>query len=154
MDGKYIILEIIPDAISPKYGNIIQLSALKLDGLKLLDRFDYRLKYDKINNNDLRELISYDKNSFKYVDDYGKILDKFKKWSKGLPLLIIDNTYTYNFLEDIDNEKKSIFTYLGLEYSDDVIDKVIQKYNLQPSNYIVDLLYEALIYESNNRDKK
>ena len=154
MDGKYIILEIIPDAISPKYGNIIQLSALKLDGLKLLDRFDYRLKYDKINNNDLRELISYDKNSFKYVDDYRKILDKFKKWSKGLPLLIIDNTYTYNFLEDIDNEKKSIFTYLGLEYSDDVIDKVIQKYNLQPSNYIVDLLYEALIYENNNRDKK
>ena len=81
-------------------------------------------------------------------------MDKFKKWSKGLPLLIIDNTYTYNFLEDIDNEKKSIFTYLGLEYSDDVIDKVIQKYNLKPSNYIVDLLYEALIYESNNRDKK
>ena len=154
MDGKYIILEITPDAISPKYGNIIQLSALKLDGLKLLDRFDYRLKYDKINNNDLRKLISYDKNSFKYVDDYRKILDKFKKWSKGLPLLIIDNTYTYNFLEDIDNEKKSIFTYLGLEYSDDVIDKVIQKYNLKPSNYIVDLLYEALIYESNNRDKK
>ena len=154
MDGKYIILEIIPDAISPKYGNIIQLSALKLDGLKLLDRFDYRLKYDKINNNDLRKLTSYDKNSFKYVDDYTKIVDKFKKWSKGLPLLIIDNTYTYNFLEDIDNEKKSIFTYLGLEYSDDVIDKVIQKYNLKPSNYIVDLLYEALIYESNNRDKK
>ena len=37
---------------------------------------------------------------------------------------------------------------------DDVIEEVIDKYKLEPSNYIVDLLYEALIYESNNRDKK
>ena len=31
------------------------------------------------------------------------------------------------------------------------IDDIIEKYNLEPSNYIVDLLYEALIYESNNK---
>lgn len=149
MEGKYIILEIIPDAISPDKGNIIQLSALKLDGLKLLDRFDYRLNYERIDNIDLRTLISYDKDSFHYVDDSKEIMNKFKKWAKDLPLLIIDNVYTYNFLSELENEKRSIFSYLGYEYSDDVIDKVIQKYNLEPSNYIVDLLYEALIYESN-----
>jgi hypothetical protein len=150
---KYIILELIPDAISPDKGNIIQLSALKLKGLKLISRFDYRLNYDKINNIDLRTMISYDKYSFKYVDDGKIILEKFKRWAKDLDLLIIDNEYTYNFLKDIDNKKESIFNYLGLEFSDDVIDKVISKYNLEPSNYIVDLLYEALIYESNNKKK-
>ena len=151
MEGKYIILELIPDAISPDKGNIIQLTALKLKGLKLLDRFDYRLNYEKINNIDLRKLISYDKDNFRYVDDSKTILKKFKDWASDLPLLIIDNAYTYNFLKELENEKKSIFSYLDLEFSDDVIDKVISKYGLEPSNYIVDLLYEALIYESNRK---
>ena len=153
MDGQYVILELIPDSISPSNGNIIQLSALKLDGLKLIDRFDYRLNYDKINNIDLKKLISYDKDSFIYVDDSDDIISNFKKWIEDLPLLIIDNVYTFNFLESINNNKEYIFKYLGLEYSDDIIDKVIAKYNLEPSNYIVDLLYEALIYESNNKKK-
>lgn len=154
MDKKeYIILELIPDAISPEKGNIIQLSALKLNGFNLKDRFDYRLNYDKIDNIDLRNLISYDKDSFKYVDSSNEIINNFKIWAKDLPLLIIDNTYTYNFLTELDNPKESIFKYLDLEISDDVIDKVISKYKLEPSNYIVDLLYEALIYESNNNLK-
>ena len=38
-----------------------------------------------------------------------------------------------------------------MEYNDNIIDEIIKKYNLEPSNYIVDLLYEALIYESNNK---
>ena len=151
MDGKYVILELIPDAINPSKGNIIQLSALMLDGLKLLDRFDYRLNNDKFDNIDLKNLISYDKDSFKYVDSSKDIISEFKKWIGDLPLLIIDNIYTKNFLEEINNKKESIFNYLDLEFSDDVIDKVIEKYNLKPSNYIVDLLYEALIYESNNK---
>lgn len=149
----YIILELIPDAISPDKGNIIQLSALKLHGLKLIDRFDYRLNYDKIDNTDLKTLISYDKDSFEYTDNSDDIIKKFSSWSNNLPLLIIDNNYTYNFLSELNNEKESIFKYLNLEFSDDVIDKVISKYSLEPSNYIVDLLYEALIFESNNKDK-
>jgi len=149
----YIILELIPDAISPDKGNIIQLSALKLHGLKLIDRFDYRLNYDKIDNTDLKTLISYDKDSFEYTDNSEDIIKKFSSWSNNLPLLIIDNNYTYNFLSELNNEKESIFKYLNLEFSDDVIDKVISKYSLEPSNYIVDLLYEALIFESNNKDK-
>ena len=45
---EYIILELIPDAISPDKGQVIQLSALKLRGLKLIDRFDYRLNYESV----------------------------------------------------------------------------------------------------------
>ena len=33
-----------------------------------------------------------------------------------------------------------------------MIDELIEKYNLEPSNYIVDLMLEALINESNNKD--
>ena len=47
-EKKYIILEIIPTAVDPKKGEIAQLSALKLNGLNLIDRFDYRLNDDKI----------------------------------------------------------------------------------------------------------
>ena len=39
-----------------------------------------------------------------------------------------------------------------MDFSDDVIEEVIDKYKLEPSNYIVDLLYEALIFESNNKE--
>ena len=153
MEGRYIILEIIPDAISPEKGNIIQLSALKLNGLKLEDRFDYRLNNDKYTNNDLKEITSYDKDKFIYLNSSKEIMKKFKIWTDNLPLLIIDNIYTKNFLKELSNKKESIFKYLNLEFSDDIIDKIIQKYNLQPSNYIVDILYEALIYESNNKEK-
>ena len=46
MNGKkYIILEIIPTKVLG--GDIAQLSALKLEGLELKDRFDYRLCEEK-----------------------------------------------------------------------------------------------------------
>lgn len=147
--GDYIILELIPEAISPDKGSIVQLSALKLNDLTLIDRFDYRLSVDKVNNVSVLEICSYDNDKFKYVDSSEELLEDFKKWSQGLKLLIIDNIYTRNFLDSLENEKESIFKYLNIEYHDYVIDEIINNYNLQPSNYIVDLLYEALIYESN-----
>lgn len=147
---KYVILEIIPSAISPDKGPIIQLSALKLDGLNLIDRFDYRLNEDKIFFKQLIDIISYDKDSFTYLDSHEKIIDEFKKFVDDLELVIIDNNYTNNYLKDFPNKKSSILDLLNLKYSDDIIDKIIDKYHLTPSNYIVDLLYEALIYESNN----
>lgn len=148
---EYIILEIIPTAISPEKGMLAQISALKLKGLTLLDRFDYRLEEELIYNKDIKQMISYDKNNFKYVSDGVKLLEKFREWTSNLELLIIDNEYTNNYLKDFENKKTSILKYLGLKFSDDVIDKIIKKYNLQPSDHIVDLLYEALIYESNNK---
>lgn len=142
---KYIILEIIPTAIHPSKGDIIQLSALKLNGLQLEGRFDYRLVEKLIAHPDLKEMISYDKESFTYKESTKEILDEFQKWIGDLPLLIIDNMYTENFLEPISNKKESIFKYLDTEYNDNIIDELINKYNLEPSNYIVDLLYESLI---------
>ena len=43
---RYIILEIIPTKVLG--GDVAQLSALKINGVKLEDRFDYRLNEDKI----------------------------------------------------------------------------------------------------------
>ena len=148
---KYIILEIIPTAVNPKDGEVAQISALKIDGIKLEDRFDYRLEEDKINNYDIIRMISYDKDDFIYVNTTRKIMTRFKKWISDYDLLIIDNLYTRNYLKNIKNKKESIFDYLDLELSDDVIDKMMKKYNLQPSNHIVDLLYEAIIANGNKK---
>lgn len=151
-EKKYIILEIIPTAVDPKKGEIAQLSALKLNGLNLIDRFDYRLNDDKIKIEDIKNMISYDKDSFNYVDSKEEILTNFQEFIEDYDLLIIDNEYTANYLEDIENKKESIFKYLKMDFSDNVIEEVIDKYKLEPSNYIVDLLYEALIFESNNKE--
>ena len=148
MDGKkYVILELIPTALDPKKGEIAQLSALKINGLELVDRFDYRLKEEKIDNYDIRRIISYDKESFKYVDDKKTILNDFKDFIGDYELLIIDNLYTKPYLEGIENKKENILDYLNMTFSDDIIEQIIEKYKLEPSNYIVDLLYEALIFE-------
>lgn len=144
-DKKYIILEIIPTKI--KDGDIVQLSALKIDGIKLEDRFDYRLDKSKVNIPDLLKITDYDNESFKYVKTTKTIINKFKKFIEDLPLLIIDNSYTRNYLCEFDNKKESIFKYFNLDVTDDVFDKLMNKYGLEPSNYLVDLLYEALIKE-------
>ena len=94
----------------------------------------------------MKSWIDYDRDSFNYVDSDKNILDSFSKWSDGLPIIVIDNIYTPLYLKDLDNEIEFIYDYLDLEYSTDMIDKIITKYHLEPSNYIVDLLYEALIY--------
>ena len=146
---KYIILEIIPSTV--KNGDIVQLSALKLNELVLVDRFDYRLSDDKIDNEYIKNMVCYDKDSFQYKNTTEEIISDFKKWIEDYDLLIIDNLYTRNYLEKIDNKKESILKYLNIDYSDDVIDELIDKYKLEKSNYIVDLLYEALIFESNNK---
>lgn len=146
---KYVILEIIPTNSDPKKGDIAQISALKLDGFKLIDRFDYRLDKDKINIFDILKIINYDNDKFKYLSSTRKIKKEFKKFIGCLPLLIIDNSYTYKYLEEFNNEKIPIFDYLNLKLSDTVFDEIIKKYNLEASNYLVDLLYEALIMEYN-----
>lgn len=149
MDGKYVIVEIIPEAISPDKGNLVQISALMLDGLKLIDRFDYRLNYDLVTNKDILKLISYDQDSFTYLNSTEELLNKFSEWSEDLPVYIFDNKYTNNFLATLLNDKVSIASVFDMDYTDDFVELLIKKYNLEPSNYIVDLIYEALIYRSN-----
>lgn len=148
---KEIILEIIPTHTDPTKGDIVQLSAIKLDNLKLVDRFDYRLTDSKIKNFDLLQMISYDKDSFIYKETTEQILEEFKKFINEDKLLIIDNRYTSNYLENINNERESIFNKLNMKFHDDIISDVIKKYNLEDSNYIVDLLYEAYIYENSQK---
>ncbi len=146
---KYIILELIPTASTKERGDIIQLSALKLNELNLIDRFDYRITDDKIPLTDLKEMINYDNDKFIYKNTTEEILNEFKTWSEELPLLILNNGYTLDYLKELKNKKEDISEYINIPYTDDIIDKIIKKYNLEPSNYIVDLLYEALIYENN-----
>ena len=145
LKDEYIILEIIPTAIHPSKGDIIQLSALKLKGIQLQDRFDERLEERLIALDDFKDLISYDKEAFKYKESTKEILEDFKEWSKELPLLILDNTYTKNFLEELTNKKESVLKYLNKEYHDTVIEELITENNIEPTNYIVDILYESLI---------
>lgn len=151
---KYIIVEVIPTHSKADKGTIAQISALKLEGLKLLDRFDYRVKDKLIENKDLREMLQYDKKSFTYVDNPYFIIEKFKSWTKNLPILILEESYTLDYLKDLKNKKELIYPYLNMEHSYDVFNKIMKKYNLEPSNHLVDLLYEAIIYESNNKKEE
>lgn len=146
-NSKYIILEIIPTNVDPKKGDVAQLSALKIDGIKLIDRFDYRLDKGKIKIPDILKITDYDNESFKYVKTTKNLLSNFKKFTGDLPLLIIDNSYTRNYLNSFNNDIHSVFEFLNLEVSDDVFDRLMNKYGLEPSNYLVDLLYVALIKE-------
>lgn len=145
MKNKYIILELIPTALTPEKGDIVQLSAIKVDGLKILSRFDYRLEEKRIYIPDFIDMISYDKSEFTYKDTTKEILEDFNAWSEDITLLIMNNKYTENFLKDIPNNKEYICTYLEKEYSDNLIEDLVKENNLEPSNYIVDLLFESLI---------
>lgn len=148
---KYIIVEIIPTHSKKEKGFIAQLSALKLEGIKLIDRFDYRVEDRFIENEDLKTMIKYDKKSFNYVDNIYFIIEKFKSWAKNYPLLIIEETYTLDYLSELKNKKELIYPYLNMEYSIDIFRRIEEKYNLEPTNHLVDLLYEAIIYEGNNK---
>ena len=151
--GKYIIVEIIPTRNTKECGFIAQISALKLEGIQLKDRFDYRVEDHFIDNPDIRQMIQYDKKSFTYVPNIYFMLEKFKQWAKNYPLLLIDDTYTLSYLDELENPKELVFPYLGLEYTDDVFQRMIKKYHLQPSDHLVDLVYESIIYEGNNQKK-
>ena len=71
--------------------------------------------------------------------------------AKDYPLLLIEENYTPKYLQELKNSKELIYPYLHLEYSKDVFTKIIEKYSLQPSNHLVDLLYEAIIFEGNQK---
>ena len=92
--------------------------------------------------------IQYDKNMFNYVDNIYFIPEKFKQFVEDLPLLVLDDTYTLDFLSYLDNKKELVYPYLDIEFSLDVIDRLKDKYNLEDSNHLVDLIYESLIFNT------
>ena len=140
----YIIVEIIPDKIIN--GNIIQLQALKIKNKKIIDRMDYRLNYELINNPDLIDMISYDKDMFIYTKKKDLIINEFKKFVEDLDIFIIDNNYTKNYLKNIKNNLVSIFDYLDIPNNEEAFDELIKKYKLENSNHLVDLLYESITF--------
>ena len=147
LSKEYIIVEIIPTHSNAKVGFIAQLQALKIKDNKIIDRLDLRIKENLINNTDLLNMISYDKEMFVYFDNKEEIMKKFQEFIGKDLLLIIDNYYTLDYLKEIKNKKESVFDYLGLKLSDNVFNEMISKYQLEPSNHLVDLLYEALMFE-------
>ena len=148
---EYIIVEIIPSHSNSKDGFIVQLQALKIKEDKIIDRLDLRIDESLINNPDLLKMISYDKDMFTYYSNKENIMEEFIKFIGKDKLLIIDNFYTLDYLSNISNKKESIFKFLGLEFSNDVFDKIIDKYKIEPSNHLVDILYEALIFEKESK---
>lgn len=142
---KYIIVEIIPTSLKKENGQVVELTALKVDGLKLIDRFNYRLNKDNVSIKEFTDMCSYDDDKFTYLDQSSDILNEFKNWVEDLPILIIDNTYTLNYFDDLDNKLELVFPYLDLEFNGNVIQEMIDKYKLEASNYMVDLVYEAII---------
>ena len=151
LKDKYVIVEVIPTSGNSEKGIISPLSALKLEGIKLLDRFDYRIDDSFVDNNDLLEMISYDKENFKYTSDTSLIIKKFKEWIEDLPILLIENDYTKDYLKDINNRMELVYPYLNVDYNYDVFNTIMAKYQIAPSNYLVDIIYEAIIAESNNK---
>lgn len=151
---KYIIVEVIPTHSDSEKGFIAQISALKLDGIKLEDRFDYRVEYKFIENDYLKELIQYDKKQFTYVNNIYFIIEKFKQWAKDYPLLLLEEEYTKKYLSEMDNHKELVYPYFDLEFDNEIFNKIIDKYHLQHTEHLVDLVYEAIIFEGNNKKKK
>ena len=143
---EYIILEIIPTSSNKENGFIAQIQALKVNDGKIIDRLDLRVKEELLDNKDLLNMISYDKEMFTYVDK-DKMLESLINFVNNDLLMIVDNTYTLSYL-DIPNKKELVFDYLNLDYSFDVFNKLMDKYKLVLSNHLVDLVYEALIYEN------
>lgn len=140
----YIIVEIIPNKIIN--GDIIQLQALKIKNNKIIDRMDYRLHYELINNPDLIKMISYDKEMFIYTKKKDLIINEFKRFVEDMDIFIIDNNYTRNYLKTIKNNLVSIFDYLDIPNNEESFNELIKKYKLENSNHLVDLLYEAIVF--------
>lgn len=140
-----VILEIIPTAFSN--GEIIQLCALKIEGITLIDRLDLRIVSDKIPFLELENLINYDSEKFTYLSSTGEMINAFYSFLGSDQLLIFNNKYTLNYIK-YDNYL-FVDELLGVENNDNIVSLIVSKYELLPTNYIVDLIYEAIIKKSN-----
>jgi len=148
---NYIILELIPTATNPAAGEIVQLSAIKVNNFNITSRFDWRVAKSQIRNQELAALFSYDAAEFTCANTSLALMQAFQAWAETFPLFIINNAYTAAYLNyyQIANPTTSVFAQLNTTYHDGIIEELMQTYNLAPSNHIVDLLFEALIYRNN-----
>ena len=54
-------------------------------------------------------------------------------------------SYGETLLKDIKNKKVSLYDYFDIEDKDRFIEELISKYDIEPTNYIVDIIYESII---------
>ncbi len=139
---NYVIVEIIPTTRNPITGDIAQLSAIKKG--KKTKKLNLRLNKDKINIPDILRMTNYDNDKFEYLETTNEIMNKFIKFIEDYDLIIIPNDYTKEYLSNIKNNKISISDKLGIDYSELLIDDIINKYNLEYSNDIVGILNDAI----------
>ena len=139
---NYVIVEIIPTTRNPITGDIAQLSAIKKG--KITKKLNLRLNKDKINIPDILRMTNYDNDKFEYLETTNEIMNKFIKFIEDYDLIIIPNDYTKEYLSNIKNNKISISDKLGIDYSELLIDDIINKYNLEYSNDIVGILNDAI----------
>jgi hypothetical protein len=139
---KYVIVEIIPTTRKKDTGDIAQLCAIKIDDI--ISNLNLRLEKDKIQIPDILNMINYDNNKFKYLPSTNKILNEFMLWSKNYKLIIIPNEYTLDYLRDLDNEKISICELLNIEFSNNLINDIVDKYNLNINDEVVNIIYNAI----------
>ena len=139
---NYVIVEIIPTTRNPITGDIAQLSAIKKG--KKTKKLNLRLNKDKINIPDILRMTNYDNDKFEYLETTNEIMNKFIKFIEDYDLIIIPNDYTKEYLSNIKNNKISISDKLGIDYSELIIDDIINKYNLEYSNDIVGILNDAI----------
>ena len=126
---KYVIVEIIPTTRFKNTGDIAQLCAIKYDN-DITSNLNLRLELEKVQIPDILNMINYDIDKFEYLSTTSKIINKFKKFIKDYKLIIIPNEYTIDYLSDLDNEKISICEILKIKFSDNLINDIIDKYNL------------------------
>ena len=89
-------------------------------------------------------MTNYDNDKFEYLETTNEIMNKFIKFIEDYDLIIIPNDYTKEYLSNIKNNKISISDKLGIDYSELLIDDIINKYNLEYSNDIVGILNDAI----------
>lgn len=140
---KYVIVEIIPTTRFKNTGDIAQLCAIKCDN-DIISNLNLRLELEKIQIPDILNMINYDIDKFEYLSTTNKIINKFKKFIKDYKLIIIPNEYTIDYLSDLDNEKISICEILKIKFSDNLINDIIDKYNLNSNDEIVEVMYKAI----------
>lgn len=140
---KYIIVEIIPTTRFKNTGDIAQLCAIKCDN-DIISSLKLRLNLEKIQVPDILNMVNYDIDKFEYLNSTNSLLENFKNWSKDYKLLVIPNEYTYDYLSDLENEKTSICDILNIDFSDNLINEIIEKYDLDSNDEIVDIIYKAI----------
>lgn len=134
-----ILLELIPS--KSKDGDIIQIEALDIKNNKIINRLNIRYLANNLDQK-LIDMISYDKDEHIYLDSTKSMLKALKDFARDKTIYIMDNGYTKNYLKEFNTS--FIEEFLG-EKKENFLERMIKKYNIKPTNYIVDILYESII---------